>query len=428
MNRQHGAISLMVTSLLLVASLALSVASYRNIFFQIKRAQNEVISRQEHWLAEGGLECLYSQVQTTGIPTTPGNCNLEPGLTVSVTDEGGGKYRVESDYRHAKITKFLQGAGSLGTGAMQASADLYFHSSVSFYTPDPGELGKQGWECVAIRYKHRFYANDTVDNKGVIHGRLPSQGFDNEGKDCAADHLSKNMRELGKKDFVQDSSVTPFKDFFGVSSEQHDRIRDGGTFERVDGTVAGAGKPQVLENCGKKLEELIRQGKHSIWIEGGCEIKASEYEALVEATEATEDGVLIVVHDGVLSVMGAPEPEKPEKDGKDKGTEGQKSARFKGVLFHFNHDYTPTKDDWKGLNVYKHLYHSSSVVKESYQQNAAYYQHGSFAISGAQYFDTPNQSSIFFTSLDFSFDGDVVNKAREAHNKPTWMAGSWHDF
>jgi hypothetical protein len=312
---------------------------------------------------------------------------------------------------------------------MQASSDLYFHGGVSFSTPDPGELGEQGWKCVAVRYKKRFHPGETVNNQGVIHGLLPSKGFNNRGKDCASDHFSQNvgMGKQRKKDFVLDPNVTPFKDFFGVSPEQHDRIRDGGTFKRVNGTVAAAGKPKVLENCGKRLEELIRLGKHRIWIEGGCEIKSTEYEALVEATEATEDGVLIVVHDGVLSIMGAPEPEKPEK-GENTGTEQKISARFKGVLFHFNHDYTPTKADWKGLNAYNELYSSNSVIENSYRQNAAYYQHGSFSVSGAQYFDTPDQSSIFNMALNFSFNGDVVDEAISAYAKPKWVAGSWHDF
>ena len=60
MRYQQGAITLLITALLLVAILVLSLASYKNVFFQAKRAQNEIISRQQHWAAEGGLECAYS--------------------------------------------------------------------------------------------------------------------------------------------------------------------------------------------------------------------------------------------------------------------------------------------------------------------------------------------------------------------------------
>ncbi|PWI34511.1 hypothetical protein DI392_05220 [Vibrio albus] len=414
MIRQKGAISLVVTSLLMVVSLALSVASYRSIFFQIKRAQNEVKSRQEHWIAEGGLECLYAQAQTTGIPSVPGNCNLESGLNITVTNDGAGKYRVDSKYSHARITKHLQYGGNLGTGAIQASSDLYFHGGVTVSTPDPGKYTNDGWECVAVRYKSRFRPGETVNNQGVIHGLSPSENFNSHNKDCASEHFSQNMVSQDKEDFTRDPDVSPFEDFFGVSAEKHEEVRKNGKFHTVNGGVV-PGKPRRLENCGEQLTNLIKSGEKHIWVEGGCEIKTSEYKALVQATQEA-DGVTIVVHDGILSLMG-------------KSADATKSDRFKGVLFHFNHNYTPTKSDWNGLDAKGELYHNNPAITDSsYTEIAAYYQHGSFSFSGAQYFDTPGQSSIFNTSTNFSFDGDVVKKARQAHRKPTWIAGSWHDF
>ncbi len=57
---QQGLATLLITSILLSIALAVTFGSYKNLFYQIKRAQNEVKARQEHWLAEGGLECVYS--------------------------------------------------------------------------------------------------------------------------------------------------------------------------------------------------------------------------------------------------------------------------------------------------------------------------------------------------------------------------------
>lgn len=54
MNSQKGMATLLVTSMLLVVSLLFSLASYKNVFYQIKRTQNEVLVRKAHWLAEGG--------------------------------------------------------------------------------------------------------------------------------------------------------------------------------------------------------------------------------------------------------------------------------------------------------------------------------------------------------------------------------------
>ena len=61
-KHQHGAITLLITSVLLLCALILTLGSYRSIFYQIKRAQNEVVARQQHWQAEGGLECAFTKV------------------------------------------------------------------------------------------------------------------------------------------------------------------------------------------------------------------------------------------------------------------------------------------------------------------------------------------------------------------------------
>lgn len=53
-RRSEGYITLTITSFILLAALILVMGSYKQVFFQIKRAQNEVKSRQDHWTAEGG--------------------------------------------------------------------------------------------------------------------------------------------------------------------------------------------------------------------------------------------------------------------------------------------------------------------------------------------------------------------------------------
>lgn len=60
--KQKGAITLFVTSLLLVASLVMTLASYRHTHLQIKQVQNQLISRKAHWLSEGGIECAFAVI------------------------------------------------------------------------------------------------------------------------------------------------------------------------------------------------------------------------------------------------------------------------------------------------------------------------------------------------------------------------------
>lgn len=54
MKKQQGAAALLVVSVLLVAALMMSLGSYKSLFYQIKRANNQIEARQEHWRAEGG--------------------------------------------------------------------------------------------------------------------------------------------------------------------------------------------------------------------------------------------------------------------------------------------------------------------------------------------------------------------------------------
>ena len=64
MNKQQGAAALLVVSVLLVAALMMSLGSYKSLFYQIKRANNQIEARQEHWRAEG-IEC-FILCQSTG--------------------------------------------------------------------------------------------------------------------------------------------------------------------------------------------------------------------------------------------------------------------------------------------------------------------------------------------------------------------------
>ncbi len=152
--------------------------------------------------------------------------------------------------------------------------------------------------------------------------------------------------------------------------------------------------------------------KHYLWIEGGCEIKKSEYNDLVNAAAET-DGVLILVHDGILSVMG-----RPDRDAS--------TLPFKGVLFHFNREFVANPYQWIWFDANSMVNHPSSPIHPSFRQIASYYQYGSFAFSGGQYFDTPGQAALFNDALDFSFNGDVINSVQANVNPPKWKQGSWY--
>ncbi|UPQ87343.1 hypothetical protein [Vibrio sinaloensis] len=58
----RGAITLLMTSALLAVTLMTSLAMMKTVFYQFKRAQNELKQRQLHWRAEGAVECAVALV------------------------------------------------------------------------------------------------------------------------------------------------------------------------------------------------------------------------------------------------------------------------------------------------------------------------------------------------------------------------------
>ncbi len=406
---QTGVITLLMVSMLLIVTLIVTLGTYKALFYQIKRAQNEIKARQHHWLAEGAIECAFTQFRENNlVPPIVTDCGSGQGVIARFQPTIHGQ-RVFAQSHHSSVQKEIIVDHTIKPGAMQSSADLYFHSSVTFSTPDPGKLSHHGWECVALRYRNRLYAS-AVDNKGVIHGNKPYASFENlMGKDCLRTHrtIGASRGRLGK-DFVKDEHVSLFEQFFNVPAQQHDRVKQR---EQVT-VIEGQGADKRVNNCGRLLADHIRSGKHYLWVEGSCEIKRSEYNQLVNATSTTE-GVLILVHDGVFSVMGKPE-------------QGATSQPFKGVLFHFNTEFTAHPSKWQGFEADSYLNHTPSVVDNSYRKFATYYQHGAFTFSGGQYFDSYGQAAVFYDSFDFRFNRDVLDNVQSHINPPRWKQGSWY--
>ena len=194
MKKQRGAVALLAVSILLVAALMMSLGSYKSLFYQIKAANNHIEARQEHWRAEGGLECFYSLIQSTGSapPATSlisSQCETPLGLHQLILKPNHQLLSKPAPNSNRTIEKQLVFSRGRASGALKSSTDLYINGSAKFLTPDPGELGESGWECVAIRFKNAFYSRAGVLNQGVMHGSAPYTGFVNNKIDCKAEHM-----------------------------------------------------------------------------------------------------------------------------------------------------------------------------------------------------------------------------------------------
>ncbi|GAA5646371.1 hypothetical protein [Vibrio proteolyticus] len=409
MIRQHGSAILLVTSVLLLAALVITLGSARQMFFLLKQANNHIKSRQQHWLAEGALECAMAQIQPLKVwPDILSDCLDGKGILPQVTSTATG-FLVSANAGFAHLRKEIQIGGDLSAGALQSSADLYFHGSASFSTPDPGAVTEQGWQCVAIRYRDQLVTTG-AENKGLSAITPPYTGFPEPGMPgyCAAGHQTRSSSgtDLGQ-DFVRDESVEPFSAFFGVQAGQYARIRDAGSFT----VLHGSGLPVRVEACGSKVANLVEMGQRHIWVEGGCEIEPQAYARLVQASQMT-DGIILLIHDGVFSLMS--------------DASAATLPALKGVMFLVNHDYTPQLADWSGFEAASYLQHEPNDIAIEVRQRAAYFQHGAISVSGGQFFAATGQAAIFYTTLDFAYNRDTVDAIRRTHAKIVWREGSWY--
>lgn len=404
---QQGVATLLITSILLSVALVVTLGSYKNLFYQIKRAQNEVKARQEHWLAEGGLECGYSQfLITNGLPGIVNDCDSGLGVIPQFSLISSG-YKVISRYSYTLLVKDILISGNRAHGAIQSASDIYVRGSVDII-PDPGVFNIDGWECIALRYKNIFDASGAIQNDGIlIPNKPPYSGFVNpSGKDCKTTYKSSATGELPSgHDFVKQPDMSLFEEFFGVSAEQHEKIKNNPKFTQITAPENSGGQPKVVPECGKKILEQIESKNYHLWIEGGCELDASYTEKISLASQKTP-GVLILVHEGIFSVMG--------------------NGELKGVLFHFNKDYVPSTEHWASFDANAHLNHNPSVIPDSFRTIASYYQHGSFTVTGGQFLDSSGQAAAFNNSLVFNFNKDVIDNITRSFVNPRWKEGSWN--
>lgn len=447
--QQSGMTTLLITSLLLIVALLFSLASYKNLFYQIKRTQNEVLARQAYWVAEGGLECGFTKIyidrDLTKLNSTiyPNylydECIVKLGLSkINISAVSGNKkYEISPEYNSlsfSKVSKIIDLSPKISAGTIKSTADIFVSGSSVFNPPDPGEEIDAGWECKVARYKRYFKFSGSISNQEFAASTtLPYVGFNSNGKGCLLSHKSVLPSTL-LDDFEKDVLIDPFYEFFSVDKSHWVSVRDSNyyNFSIIDGAnVENVPESEEyvkrVENCGNKIANEINNNNINIWINGTCELEGEGLTAVATASnsEKAPNGVLIVVHNGVFSINGAGE--------------------IKGVSFHFNQPsvFAPTEKDWKGLTAYGILNHTPTnfdvMLNETYNpsndeaiivpsvKNAAYFQNGSFSFSGGQFYELDGQMALFNNGLDLKYNRDYIERSMEM-GEPRWMQGSWNDL
>ncbi|WMO00059.1 hypothetical protein NI379_13050 [Vibrio parahaemolyticus] len=315
MKKQQGAAALLVVSVLLVAALMMSLGSYKSLFYQIKRANNQIEARQEHWRAEGGLECGYA-INKADMSITPNTQDYSSCLqstvvaTQSLVDPKF--YELSSSVNNRVETfKSIEVVGR-PSGAIQARSDLKLMGSYLF-TPEFVEPDI----CVSVRFM------TSVAMEGSFVTTHPS------GKTCSSSHMTNTARsglcvsgdsncddsggindykvkvignnqnyigdeKMFEHDFVHDPNLDPFEAFFGYPRSQLTQVKNG--FVVIDGSVASSSS--TVQSCVDRIASAFSVSD-KVWVVGDCDLETGI------GTSLNASPKLLVIENGLLSVNGA---------------------------------------------------------------------------------------------------------------------------
>lgn len=394
-HQQSGMTTLLITSMLLIVALLFSLASYKNLFYQIKRTQNEVLARQAHWVAEGGLECGFSAIKKYGdkseVLSVFNRCEKELNLSKVYLDVNDYIYSEYNSLSKTELRKKIRRSPSLA-GAIQAKSDLKLMGDYDIY-PDVESIDSSGkYKCVSIRYSKKFYYETTAgkDELEVFDPEEngPYDGF-TKGAECVvktnlkANTSTENAtKDSLKEDFIYDDKFDPFESALGAPRSELEKLKK--EFKEINGSKT---------QCDKDIKEAFNE-TDKVWVKGHCDLMAgTEVESLNNTPR------ILVIENGIFATFG--------------------SVEFYGMLYHLYTD--PISDmtsGWVGMS-------SGNTLSSEDKKKAVYYQAGAFVPVGGLILDSPEGLSVFRSSMAFHFKGEAnPNKNSDF----LWVKGSWHDF
>ncbi|WP_413113942.1 hypothetical protein [Thaumasiovibrio sp. DFM-14] len=437
MRREQGAMSLLVTGMLLVASLLTILGASRTAFYQIKRAQNEVGAAQAHWAAEGGLECAFTKAKI--VNSVPVFSATECGLVDldSVVFSGSPKVDVVATSGPTQVQRTFTALGSgRSSGVMKATSNLFLLGSVAMLA-DPGEPADENlWDCTMLRFKNDFIAHGNIINQGVGHGvTAPYADFPTPPtappQACSASHQTINgVGNYGyptglKNDVVNDTAFDPFKETFNYDRSEWLEVMYHDSVYRIGPSSLPPTKPSnksslpiapvLNSSCGNKIKNAIGSGEDLIWVYGGCELDGADLVGIkTELSKAsTPNSMVLVVHNGIFAVNG--------------------SHNLKGMVYHFVDDdlgFSPSSMHWNSVApVIKAELLGALTGTAITIDNVSFFNNGAFNPSGGYVMDAEGTYAIYRGALHFLFNRDDIETPLEDFTTQiNWIEGSWRDY
>ena len=407
--QQSGMTTLLITSMLLIVALLFSLASYKNLFYQIKRTQNEVLARQAHWAAEGGLECGFAKIQKAGnisdAKPTFIDCKSTLNLAdvnVSINDEN----YINSEYVGIsnKIIKKKINLSSRLAGAIQTRSNLKLIGDYDIYPDVEGVDSNGKYKCVSIRYSDNFYYENSGKELEVFNPKKdgPYKGFPDNGK-CSTAYktlLNSNTstkdstKDNLKSDFVYDPDFDPFESFFGDKRSELEQIRK--EFVQISGSIDSTGDSTCEKKIKAAFDSIINKDK-KVWVTGDCDLGTGS------DLPQDSDPKVLVIENGIIAKWA--------------------SVNFTGSVYHL---IDPAVYSVSDLRSKWELMPTKVQIPHLVEINSVYIDGGSFNTTGGIVFDTPGGLTTINGGMVLSYDRGT--NPLPINNKISWQQGSWHDF
>ncbi|MCD6722807.1 hypothetical protein LT012_05040 [Vibrio cholerae] len=428
---QQGIATLLITSILLSVALVVTLGSYKNLFYQIKRAQNEVKARQQHWEAEGGLECLFAYVSTDVskiadiISANHNNldvlCKNTLNLSqLNVTDLTAGVYRISSISHNGwtQLSKMFSTQNSSGRGAIQTTSRLTTYGDLNIHPDAKGGINSdKQYECVSMTYKYSYtilgsptakYQTGAIRENSLYPGSPSGVCTSNTTTNITLiNHDSKTKTDDPKNsdaelkdDFVHDSKVDPFQSFFGYKKTPEN-------IARVKASFPEAGRIVVSDaiNCKSAIENAYKE-VDKVWITGNCAIHGNL------ALQGGHEKYTLVIQDGIFINTG--------------------STTFQGSIFHLVDKTKPQfipenlKKYWDSLFTTPAGGPTNFTIGKQYTDltQTVYVDAGAFYATGGYGFDSDGLKASIAGSMELLFDSS--KRPTTGLNNIRWQEGSWN--
>ncbi|MEZ9318790.1 MULTISPECIES: hypothetical protein [unclassified Vibrio] len=432
--KQNGAVTLLLVSILLIGVLIVSLGSFKTTFYQIKRAQNEVQARKEHWTAEGGLECGLSVIIENSSTAIPGDLLDSCSNKLSSLDKSSDNANIlVSTANRTSINKEIRFSNDSGLGAIQAISALEIISEdIMDIDPELSETSNNGvYECVAVRF-----FDSVIHTKGTGGSLTTVSNPENAPADFSAckdavTDLSESATITASgsdpsgafmSDYVHDTNLNGFENYFGVKkttdninalkSNEYEVINlletdSHGNTVHVD--FDSNTNKYVGKECSTRINDAFSAGKTKVWVIGDCVVWHPAINIVDSAGTITPRS--LVVENGIFANGNASVLDGAFYHLNDMSVFKDASGAEKNTDF--------LADSWDKLPATMDY---SLLVEE----NSTYIANASFFPKGGIFLDSIGGLSTIKGSMNLDYRGEY-----NPHDEPVeiqWKKGSWSDF